>query len=38
MRVIKECNKESFFQRCLPIGTALGISTYYGVKSGMNYV
>lgn len=34
LRVIKECNKESFFQRCIPISTVLGIGTYYGVNSG----
>lgn len=34
LRVLKECNKESFYQRCLPISAILGFSTYYGVKSG----
>ncbi|XP_044271777.1 OCIA domain-containing protein 1 [Tribolium madens] len=34
VRVIKECNRESFYQRCLPLGAILGVSTYYGVKTG----
>jgi hypothetical protein len=34
MRVLQQCNSESFFQRCLPIGTFLGVTTYVGVKSG----
>ncbi|KAJ3635075.1 hypothetical protein MTP99_008009 [Tenebrio molitor] len=34
IRVIKECNRESFYQRCLPLSALLGFSTYYGVKSG----
>jgi len=34
LRVIRECNRESFYQRCLPIGTILGFSTYYAVKTG----
>ncbi|EEZ99819.1 OCIA domain-containing protein 1 [Tribolium castaneum] len=34
VRVIKECNRESFYQRCLPLGAILGVSTYYGVKAG----
>lgn len=34
MRVLRECNTESFFQRSLPLGTLLGLSTYYGVKAG----
>jgi hypothetical protein len=37
IRVIKECNRESFYQRCLPLSALLGFSTYYGVKSG-NYI
>ncbi|XP_065160677.1 OCIA domain-containing protein 1 [Atheta coriaria] len=34
MRVMRECNKESFFQRCIPIGSLLGFGTYFGVKNG----
>ncbi|XP_045463497.1 OCIA domain-containing protein 1 [Harmonia axyridis] len=35
LKIIKECGKESFFQRCLPLSTVLGLATYYGVKSGV---
>ncbi|KAL3285186.1 hypothetical protein HHI36_019305 [Cryptolaemus montrouzieri] len=34
IRVIKDCNRESFFKRCIPIGGILGFGTYYGVKAG----
>ncbi|XP_032786650.2 OCIA domain-containing protein 1 [Daphnia magna] len=34
LRVLKECNYESFYFRSLPMGTALGTLAYYGVKSG----
>lgn len=34
MRVLKECNKESFFKRCLPLSAFLASSTYLGVKNG----
>lgn len=34
LRVLRECNTESFFQRSLPIGTGLGLAAYYGVKRG----
>lgn len=34
LRVLKECNTESFFQRSLPIGTAFGVAAYFSVKSG----
>ncbi|XP_071050092.1 OCIA domain-containing protein 1 isoform X2 [Onthophagus taurus] len=34
MRVMRECNKESFWQRCLPLGSALGVAAYLGVQSG----
>ncbi|KAJ8926969.1 hypothetical protein NQ314_020626, partial [Rhamnusium bicolor] len=34
LRVIKECNKESFYQRCVPLAAILGGSTYYAVKTG----
>ncbi|KAK9499761.1 hypothetical protein O3M35_002737 [Rhynocoris fuscipes] len=33
-RVLEQCNRESFYQRCLPLSAALGVTTYYGVKSG----
>ncbi|XP_073975189.1 OCIA domain-containing protein asrij [Rhodnius prolixus] len=34
LRVLEQCNRESFYQRCIPLATILGISTYYGVKTG----
>lgn len=34
LRVLQQCNRESFYQRSLPIATILGVGTYYGVKSG----
>uniref|UniRef100_A0A1L8DCM4 OCIA domain-containing protein n=1 Tax=Nyssomyia neivai TaxID=330878 RepID=A0A1L8DCM4_9DIPT len=34
LRVLKECNIESFYQRSLPMGTALGLAAYFGVKGG----
>ncbi|KAF2892778.1 hypothetical protein ILUMI_13395 [Ignelater luminosus] len=34
LRVLKECNKESFFHRCLPISALIGGGLYYGVKAG----
>ena len=34
LRVLKECNYESFYFRSLPLGTILGAVAFYGVKSG----
>jgi hypothetical protein len=34
MQVLKQCNRDSFFQRCIPLASILGIGTYYGVQSG----
>lgn len=34
LRVLKECRNESFYYRCLPLGTTLGMLGYYAVKSG----
>lgn len=34
MRVLKECNRESFYKRCLPVSAFLGSATYLGVKNG----
>lgn len=34
LRVLRECNKESFYKRCLPISAFLATSTYLGVKNG----
>jgi len=33
-RVLKECNRESFYQRCLPFMACLGSGTYYAIKAG----
>ncbi|KAL1516845.1 hypothetical protein ABEB36_000691 [Hypothenemus hampei] len=35
LRVLRECNKESFYTRCLPFSTVFGGLTYYGIKTGM---
>ncbi|XP_017772925.1 PREDICTED: OCIA domain-containing protein 1 [Nicrophorus vespilloides] len=34
MRVVRECNRESFLQRCLPLGTIFGVSSYMAIKQG----
>ncbi|XP_014279553.1 OCIA domain-containing protein 1 isoform X2 [Halyomorpha halys] len=34
LRVLQECNRESFYQRCLPLSTIFGVGTYFGVNSG----
>ncbi|KAG6461870.1 OCIA domain-containing protein 1 isoform X2 [Manduca sexta] len=34
LRVLAECNRDSFYQRCLPIGTALGLTAYAAVQRG----
>lgn len=34
IRVLRECNSESFFQRSLPLGTAMGVGAYLAVKNG----
>lgn len=34
LQVLRQCNKESFLQRCIPLGTILGAATYYAVKTG----
>ena len=34
MRVLRQCNRDSFYQRCLPLATILGVGTYFGVQSG----
>lgn len=35
LRVLKECERESFFQRSMPLGTGLGVATYMAVQNGM---
>ncbi|GLH04353.1 OCIA domain-containing protein 1 [Gryllus bimaculatus] len=34
LRVLRQCNKESFYQRSLPLSTIMCIGTYYAVKFG----
>lgn len=34
LEVLRQCNRESFFQRCLPLSTILGAATFYAVKTG----
>ncbi|XP_065206446.1 OCIA domain-containing protein 1 [Planococcus citri] len=34
LQVLKQCNRESFYGRCLPFMTALGLGAYYGVHLG----
>lgn len=34
LRVLRECNSESFFQRSLPVGTGFGVAAYFAVKNG----
>ncbi|CAH0716698.1 unnamed protein product, partial [Brenthis ino] len=34
LRVLQECNTESFLQRSLPLGTAFGLSALFGVQKG----
>lgn len=34
LRVLQECNTESFMQRSLPLGTTFGLTAYLGVQRG----
>nr|CAI5836125.1 unnamed protein product [Callosobruchus analis] len=34
LRVLRECNKEAFYQRCLPLSALFASAAYYGVKTG----
>jgi len=34
LRVLRECNRDSFYQRCVPFGTLGGVATYLAIKSG----
>ncbi|KAJ8737438.1 hypothetical protein PYW08_000033 [Mythimna loreyi] len=34
LRVLGECNRESFFQRSLPLGTTFGLGTYFAIQKG----
>ncbi|XP_023951432.2 OCIA domain-containing protein 1 [Bicyclus anynana] len=34
LRVLRECNTESFYQRSLPLGTTFGLAAYFGVQGG----
>ncbi|XP_041774339.1 OCIA domain-containing protein 1 [Anopheles merus] len=33
LRVLRECNRESFFQRSLPLGTLMGFGAWYAVHN-----
>uniref|UniRef100_A0A182QAM0 OCIA domain-containing protein n=1 Tax=Anopheles farauti TaxID=69004 RepID=A0A182QAM0_9DIPT len=33
LRVLRECNRESFFQRSLPLGTVMGFGAWYAVHN-----
>ncbi|XP_061386524.1 OCIA domain-containing protein 1-like [Musca vetustissima] len=35
LRVLHECNQESFYQRALPLGLTFGGAAYLGVKNGL---
>ena len=38
LRVLRECNMESFYQRSLPIGVGMGVATWLAVqKVRINY-
>ncbi|CAG9782185.1 unnamed protein product [Diatraea saccharalis] len=34
LRVLSECNRESFYQRSMPLGTLLGLGAFAAVQSG----
>ncbi|XP_049885881.1 OCIA domain-containing protein 1-like [Pectinophora gossypiella] len=34
LKVLGECNRESFFQRSMPLGTAMGLTTYIAIQKG----
>lgn len=34
LRVLQQCNRESFYQRSLPFSSVMGVATYWAVKSG----
>ncbi|XP_070496065.1 OCIA domain-containing protein 1 [Chironomus tepperi] len=35
LRVLRECNVESFYQRSLPIGVGMGVATFMAVQKGI---
>ncbi|ENN81843.1 OCIA domain-containing protein 1 [Dendroctonus ponderosae] len=35
LRVLRECNRESFYNRCLPMSAIFGGLTYYGIHTGI---
>lgn len=35
LRVLRECNSESFWYRSLPIGSALGVGTWLAIQRGV---
>jgi len=34
VRALRECNRESFYYRCLPLGAAFSGATYFAIKAG----
>lgn len=36
IRILQECNKESFYNRCLPISGLFGFATYSAIKAGLS--
>lgn len=34
MRTLKECNRESFYYRCIPLSAVLSGLAYFGMKNG----
>jgi hypothetical protein len=35
LRVLRQCNSESFWQRSLPLGTSLGVGTFLAAQKGI---
>lgn len=35
MRVIRQCEVEAIYNRCIPFGTGLGLAAYFGVQRGI---
>lgn len=34
LKVLQECNRESFFQRSIPFGTTCGVATWFAIQKG----
>lgn len=35
LKVLQQCNRDSLFQRSLPLGTTFGLAVWYAIKQGM---